>query len=101
MVAEASGEGGEHFREVRRERVVVSGGEDGEEEDGVFAEGRFGGGVGGEEAGEEEREGVAGEGSGGGFEVGDGDGDGVAVGEFVEGGEDFLFEVVRGDDGGL
>ena len=84
----------EDFGEVRREKVFVRFGEDLDEVDAVFSDRRFVGGGCGVNGGEEDREGGCVEALSDGVELGDGDGVSVAVGEFCEGGEDFLFEVL-------
>lgn len=90
--------------EVGGAGVRVGRAEEGEEADGLAAEGgggfAGGGGVVLEKGGDEDGEAVGGEGFDEGLEVFDGEGVRVAVGEFGEGGEDAGFELYVCEVGG-
>lgn len=57
-VAEPAEDGGEEFGEVRRERVAVRLGEEGDEAEALFTDGGLVGGVGGGDGGDERRNGI-------------------------------------------
>lgn len=93
-VAEAARDGGEHFGEVRIERVAVSLREDRQEVHALFAHRGLVGRVSGVNAREERRELGRVQGPGDGFEFGRGYGVGVPVGELGEAREDPVLEVL-------
>lgn len=95
-VAEPLGDAGEHFGEVRGQRVAVSFREDGDEVDALSAYRRLVGGVGGLDARKKNGYGCRFEGPGDGLELGSCKRMSVTVGELIQAGEDPVLEVLGG-----
>lgn len=95
-VAEPLRDVAEHFGEMRRQRITVGFGEDGDEVDALLANRRLVGGVGGLDAGKEKGYGAQFEGPGDGLELRSCERVSVAVGELRQAREDPVLEVLRG-----